>query len=606
MKAVGQLDHPNIVQATDAGEADGSPYLVMELVDGIDLSKLVQRLGPLPVPDACELARQAALGLEHAHTHGMVHRDIKPSNLLLARSGQVKVLDLGLALLLPAEHPSIEPLTGPGQVMGTFRYVAPEQIAATHAVDIRVDIYSLGCTLYKLLTGELPHEPSITARAGAKPGLERALASIRERRPDVSEKLLGVIARMIAYEPVDRFKTPADVARALEPFVPGCDLRRLVDAVSAERDSQFQLPASLAALPRWPNRLRARRVLLASLLGGILAVAAAVFVWPERGWSILWRSALSLGTSRPNTLDDEQKAPIVFETTRLVGDDSSVRRVAFLPDGDRVITASEDGTIRLWDIHTASEVRVPTGHVGRVLALAVSRDGKNLLTGGEDSTVRVQNLETGDESQQFPGDGAAVTGVAFCDERDRIVSTTSVGEAGTVRIWDTKTGNVVRRFETNAPLWFPVFSSDGRRLVASSGGKRFRVWNLDTGEQLQIFEGHTDRIRCVAISSDLRFAVSGSDDKTVRIWDIETARQLHCLRAHQGAVLAIAISPDGRRLLSGSVDNSVRLWDFQTGRQICILTGHTDPVRSVFFSLDNRRAVSGSDDHTARLWAVPE
>ncbi len=156
MKAVGKVDHPNIVRATDAGEVDGTHFLVMEYVEGIDLSKLVKRVGPVPIADACELVRQAAIGLQHAHEHGLVHRDVKPSNLILAKNGQTKVLDLGLARLHGQNAPQ-ENLTSTHQMMGTVDYMAPEQFENAHGVDIRADIYGLGCTLYKLLTGHAPY-----------------------------------------------------------------------------------------------------------------------------------------------------------------------------------------------------------------------------------------------------------------------------------------------------------------------------------------------------------------------------------------------------------------------------------------------------------------
>src|SRR5205085_11414758 len=147
MHAIGGLDHPNIVRALDAGEHEGKHFLVMEFVAGDDVSALLARLGPVPVADACEIVRQAALGLQHAHQAGLVHRDIKPGNLMLTPDGVVKVLDLGLALLSQPAETGRE-LTGSGQVMGTLDYMAPEQGDDMHGVDIRADVYSLGATLY--------------------------------------------------------------------------------------------------------------------------------------------------------------------------------------------------------------------------------------------------------------------------------------------------------------------------------------------------------------------------------------------------------------------------------------------------------------------------
>src|SRR5688572_22053119 len=158
MRAVGKLHHPNIVQAFDAGEHEGTHFLVMECVDGCDLHSLVKQRGPLSIADACEIVRQAAVGLQHAHQHGLVHRDIKPSNLMLSEEGQVKLLDLGLALIQGPTNQGGD-LTMACQVMGTPDFVAPEQASDSHSVDIRADIYSLGCTLYYLLSGAPPYLP---------------------------------------------------------------------------------------------------------------------------------------------------------------------------------------------------------------------------------------------------------------------------------------------------------------------------------------------------------------------------------------------------------------------------------------------------------------
>src|SRR5262249_12580237 len=140
MRAAGRLGHPNIVAAHDAGRVGGTYYLAMDFVDGADLAALVERLGPLPVPDACELVRQAAVGLQHACECDLAHRDVKPSNLMLARGGVVKVLDLGLARSL-ADLPGADRLTGTGVLLGTADYIAPEQIDRDHTAHPPADRY---------------------------------------------------------------------------------------------------------------------------------------------------------------------------------------------------------------------------------------------------------------------------------------------------------------------------------------------------------------------------------------------------------------------------------------------------------------------------------
>jgi serine/threonine protein kinase len=228
IEVIGRLDHSNIIRSIDAGEADDVLYLAMEFVEGIDLARLVQVLGPLHFADACELVHQAALGLHHAHLHGLVHRDVKPSNILLGRDGQVKVLDLGLAL--PSADAVVEyALTSSGQILGTFDYMAPEQCRNAHAVDARTDIYSLGCSLYHLLAG---HVPFAGSRYQAPQHKLWAIAyetppSLGIVRADLSPELDVLIGRMLAKDPTARFASAKEVAEALVPFAAGSDLRGL-------------------------------------------------------------------------------------------------------------------------------------------------------------------------------------------------------------------------------------------------------------------------------------------------------------------------------------------------------------------------------------------
>jgi RND family efflux transporter MFP subunit len=240
MKAIGRLDHPNIVQAYDAREIDGTLVLIMEFIDGLDLSEIARRVGPLPMADACELVRQTAIALQYAHEHGLVHRDIKPSNIMLSRSGEVKLLDLGLARFFAESIPSgateilpvpssegatadvplvtAEEMTSTGQAMGTADYMAPEQASDSRSVDIRADIYSLGCTLYKLLSGRAPF-----GGPEYRGTLDKMNAHVHETPPplkqfvpELPDELAAIIDRMLAKNPADRFATPAEVAEALE------------------------------------------------------------------------------------------------------------------------------------------------------------------------------------------------------------------------------------------------------------------------------------------------------------------------------------------------------------------------------------------------------
>ena len=278
MEAIGRLNHNHIVRATDAGEADGVHYLVMELIDGIDLTRLVRAAGPLPVAAACELMRQAAVGLQYAHENGLVHRDIKPSNLLLSVNGEVKITDLGLALLHHNERASGE-LTLSGQVMGTADYMAPEQWEDSHAVDIRADLYSLGCTLYTLLTGRPPfagpkHRSALRKMAAHARELVKP---VTDQRADVPAPVEDLRQRLMNKEPADRPSTPAEVAKALEPFCRGADLSALA------RTALNRPRSEAAALPDRSTVTRDAVPVLATPAAGQTVTAASAGRW-RRTW----------------------------------------------------------------------------------------------------------------------------------------------------------------------------------------------------------------------------------------------------------------------------------------------------------------------------------
>ncbi len=226
-RVIAKLDHPNIVRATDAGETDGIPYLALELLDGIDVARLVQSIGPLSVADAVEIAFQAALGLAHLHERGIVHRDVKPSNLMLTSDGAVKILDLGLALTAEAAGRPDGRLTGI-TYLGTHDYMAPEQWVAPTAATAKVDCYGLGCTLFQMLAGRAPFGgPKMSPQAKMKAHLEHATPALPDRG-DIPVALIQLVNRMIAKPPGDR-PTAREISQSLFPFRAANRLVRLIE-----------------------------------------------------------------------------------------------------------------------------------------------------------------------------------------------------------------------------------------------------------------------------------------------------------------------------------------------------------------------------------------
>lgn len=279
MTTVASLEHPHVVRASDAGHEDGWHYLVMEHLDGLDVGRVAERLRSLQVADACEIVRQAALGLSHVHQSGLVHRDVKPSNLMLTRDGTIKLLDLGLVLSGDDPLAVDDRLTTVGHLMGTMPYMAPEQLIDSRDVDARADIYALGATLYRLIAGNPPHQQGgglakhVMAITTVDPP---RLDSVRQ---DVDKAVVELVAKMLSRDPMQRPASAEQVAEQLSDFCAdaklGSVVRQAIRKPITDRPTASLLSVNLQQ-DGSSNKPR-RPWWVAGGLIGLLAIAGFIF-----------------------------------------------------------------------------------------------------------------------------------------------------------------------------------------------------------------------------------------------------------------------------------------------------------------------------------------
>ena len=292
--------------------------------------------------------------------------------------------------------------------------------------------------------------------------------------------------------------------------------------------------------------------------------------------------------------------PPGIERLRLVGHEGAVSSSCFSPDGARIVTASGDGTARLWDAATGQEILAVRGHEGGVSSASFSPDGARIATASDDGTARLWNATTGQEIIALRGHEDWVLSASFSHDGARIA--TASGD-GTVRLWNAITGREITALRGHEGwVHSASFSSDGGRVVTASDDETARLWDTTTGQEIAVLRGHGGWVHSASFSPDGARIVTASCDCTARIWNAITGQQISALRGHRLWVQSASFSPDGVRIVTASCDCTARIWNATSGKDIITLRGHEDWVQNASFSPDGARIVTASGDGTARLW----
>ncbi len=616
IQAAAQLDHPNVVRAFDADQAGPTWFFAMEYIEGTDLAQLIKQSGPLPVLQACDYVRQAALGLQHAHERGLVHRDIKPHNLLVARPeapaargssahlsrpfacayrwGVLKILDMGLARLLDRdERPASTMLTQIGSVMGTPDFIAPEQARNSHTSDIRADLYSLGCTLYYLLSGQAPFPNGTITEKLLQHQLDdpEPVEKVRRARllEDSSAHLTGqdacsnlgvpaevraVLGRLLMKSPENRYQTPAELADVLAEVAADLETKR------PRRPRLAPSDPTIVAEPPPSDRFR----LAPSAARPVPSSADAVTAGPPR------RAPRTQRVQRPDLfrrrwLGSQTRGRLIVCSMLLL----AVLSGRAVEQGRQPVPPSPPPRPAEAEAAWAALLaRVHGAQVDRdklrkeLVAFRAAHPGLPYAPRMADVLARLPS----------PLDSLQASGIPKT-ERQRWFPPALVGVLGEGRPFQS------------VPALCVAFSPDGDQVARGGADALVRRWECASLRELPRLPQHSGRVLSLTYSPDGRVLASGSQDGAVVLWDAATGEVRKSWQAHAYPVVGLAFAPDGNTVATGSWDGTAKLWDAKKGSLLLTLPGRPeDRLLSLSYVPGGRAVACGYEDHIVRLWDV--
>ncbi|HEX8703071.1 MAG TPA: serine/threonine-protein kinase [Myxococcaceae bacterium] len=667
-----RLQHPSIVPVYEAGRwPGGEPFYAMKLVSGRSLARHIEAMSTLgerlaALPHVLAVAEAMA----YAHSQRVIHRDLKPSNILVGEFGETVVIDWGLAkeldrpeAPLPPEASRASPPQSPdrtqlGTVMGTPAYMPPEQ-AAGKLVDERADVYALGAILYHLLSGRPPYTGT-ASREVLEQVLQEEPTPLSQLQPTLPQELLTIVLRAMDREPARRYPTARELAEDLRHFQTG-------QLVGSHRYTT------------WQRMRRFARQYRSTLLVGGLALVVMMVVAGKSHYRVsvardLAERERDLATDRADRLtlieargEVTQSPELVFKTLNSLSPGFSkwgavrtlaadalaqgavvplrghgerpVNCVSLSPDGRWLVSASDDRTVRLWDLLTGKS-RVLETYGDEAWQSLFSPDGRYVASASKEGKIRLWEKTTG-HSRTFEGHAHPVNGLSFSADGRLLLSTdfggamwqwdvasgtgkllgrhpesiielkplpderhaVSIARDNTVRLWNLEDGSSQLVLDSSVPLTSASLASRTGTLAVSTDEGQVLLWQSLPGKP-RVLNGLPGSIRMVRLSQDGRYLAAQSVRGPIQLWDLKTgtSRTLH---SAEGWGPSLAFTPDNLWLVAGGRDGKARLWEVATGRER-LLHMATATVSWTSFSHDGQWLIASSDDGVIRLHEMAE
>lgn len=630
-EALASLQHPNIIQVYEVGEAEGMPFFSMEFLSGGTLEKLTQGGVPIAPKKAAEIIEKLARAMAVAHQHGIIHRDLKPANVLLTLEGEPKVTDFGLAKRLDDVGGS-GGATQTGTAMGTPSYMAPEQAEGRiKEIGPLADVYALGAILYELLTGRPPFKGMTAVDTMLMVVTEEAVSPTR-LQPRLPRDIATICLKCIQKPIAKRYASALELAEDLRRFQDGEPIKA-VPVSNWERARKwvrrrpataaligFSVVACLALLAVGISfHLELRASMKETEDEKKVAVRRLARLYIAQGMTYSDRGDIPLalpflieamklenGDPEREELDRVRMAAVLKYTPRLlrVGfHTAAVNDVGFSPNGKYAYSASADGTVHIWSGSPEDPLSIHSSHLHHgagVKHAAFSHDSNRIITAGQNGKARVWECNTG-----HPGVTVDHGAELRCAEFDLSGSVAfTAGADGRLRQWDTATGTAVRPvIKHGKDILWAAYSPDGELIVTAGTGSA-KLWTAKTGEQVGApFHAGADIVLYVEFSRNGKRLVTAGADDVARQWEVTPtgAKFIGRVMAHTEDVMSARFNPAGTRIVTGSADGTARIWDAE-GNPIGQEMWHNSVVSDVAFSPDGSCVITSSDDNTARVW----